>query len=315
MMSQMNTKTLRDLLESFLIHGQTRNFRPRTIDSYRVECVRFLDWLEMHHGIVTSDRLCRSQLDGWGRHLVQHRTASGLPLSVNTIRMRVAVLRSFLKHLARCGYILGTLPDALVAPKGHQPLPTSVLSHAQVKTLLTSVRVDIPQGIRDRAILELLYTSGMRAAEIIGLNVNDVNLNAATARVRGKGGKERLVPIGRSALNWLENYLRGVRPFITIDDPNEEALFINYQGARLKYGGLRRMVHVHADRLGFDVNVSPHTFRRSCATELIRGGANLYHVKELLGHESIEMLKPYTQLTIMDLKSTHRKTHPREREG
>jgi len=313
-MDNANVTTLRDLLDAFLVHGRTRNFRARTMDSYRAECARFLDWLEARHGVVTADRLRRSQLDAWLRHLAEHRTPRGLPLTVKTMRMRIAVLRTFLKYLAVRGYILGSLPDALVAPREPQTLPLSVLTHAQVKKLLRSVHTDTPQGIRDRAILELLYTSGMRAAEIIGLDVADVDLHAGTAKVEGKGGKERVVPIGRSALRWVESYIQGVRPFVTIDEPDEQALFINYQGTRLKYGGLRRMVHVHADRLGFDVTVSPHTFRRSCTTELIRGGANMYHVKELLGHESLEMLKPYTKLTIRDLKKTHERTHPRERD-
>jgi len=313
-MNDGQVTTLRDLLDAFLVHGRTRNFRPRTIDSYRTECMRFLDWVEARHGVTTADRLRRSQLDAWLRHLANHRTPRGLPLTIKTVRMRIAVLRTFLKYLAARGYILGSLPDALVAPREPQTLPLSVLTHAQVKKLLASVRTGTPLGVRDRAILELLYTSGIRACEILALDVGDVDLHAGTAKVTGKGGKERVVPIGKSALRWIESYIQGVRPFVTIDDPDEQALFISYQGTRFKYSGFRRMVHIHADRLGFDVNVSPHTFRRSCTTELIRGGANMYHVKELLGHESLEMLKPYTKLTIQDLKKTHERTHPRERD-
>jgi len=313
-MNETGIKTLRDLLEAFLIHGRTRNFRPRTIESYRIECRRFLDWIETRHGVATADRLRRSQLDAWLRHLANHRTPRGLPLTIKTVRMRIAVLRTFLKYLAARGYILARLPDALVAPREPQTLPMSVLTHAQVKKLLVSVRTNTPLGVRDRAILELLYTSGIRSCEILSLNLTDINLPAGTAKVEGKGGKERIVPIGRSASRWIESYIQGVRPFITIDDPDEQALFISYQGTRFKYSGLLRMVHIHADKLGFDVNVSPHTFRRSCTTELIRGGANMYHVKELLGHESLEMLKPYTRLTIQDLKKTHERTHPRERD-
>ena len=307
--------TLRDLLEEFLLHGRTRNFRPRTIDSYRAECTRFLDWLESRHRVVMPDQLRRSNLDAWLRHLSTHRTPDGLPLTIKTVAMRIAVLRTFLKYLAVRAYILGTLPDVLLAPKVPQTLPLSVLTHAQVKKLLTSVRTDTPRGVRDRAILELLYSSGLRSCEITGLNVGDVDLHAATAKVTGKGGKERVVPIGRSALRWVETYIRAVRPFVTRTDPNEQALFIGREGTRLLYAGLRFMVHAYADRLGFDLNVTPHTFRRSCTTELIRGGANMYHVKELLGHESLDMLKPYTRLTIQDLKKTHEKTHPREQDA
>ncbi len=313
-MSEAKIKTLRDLLNDFLEHGRTRNFRPRTIDSYRTECTRFLNWLESRYDVTTADRLRRSHLDSWLRHLTDHRTARGLPLTVKTIRMRIAVLRTFLKYLAVRAYILGSMPDVLLAPKEPQTLPMSVLTHAQVKKLLTAVHTDTPQGIRNRAILELLYTSGIRAAEVLALDVGDVDLHAATAKVTGKGGKERVVPIGKSAMRWVETYIKGVRPFVTRDDPDEQGLFISYQGVRLTYSGLRRVIHVHTEPLGFDVHVSAHTFRRSCTTELIRGGANMYHVKELLGHESLDMLKPYTKLTIQDLKKTHEKTHPRERD-
>lgn len=311
-MSEPRIKTLRNLLDEFLMHGRARNLRPRTIESYRLEIGRFLDWLESAHGVLTGDRLRRSHLDAWLRHLNMHRTRSGLPMTVRTVSMRIAVVRAFLKHLALRSCISRALPEVLVSPRQPQTLPVNVLTHAQTRKLLSSVRTDTPQGVRDRAILELLYSSGLRSCEIIALDVGDVNLHEGTAKVTGKGGKERIVPIGRSALRWVETYIRAVRPFVTRDDPGEQAVFISYQGERLQYGGLRRMVHVYADRLGFDVNVTPHTFRRSCTTELIRGGANMYHVKELLGHESLEMLKPYTRLTIRDLKKTHEKTHPRE---
>ena len=235
-------------------------------------------------------------------------------MRTKTIRLRVAVLRSFLKYLAQQGDIRKDLPDALVSPKDEQMLPASVLTHAQVRNLMNRVGTGTSLGYRDRAILELLYTSGIRAAELLGLNVEDVDLKCATARVMGKGRKERMVPIGKTALRYLETYLVAVRPFMTRDDPHDAALFLSYQGERLTYTGLRRMVHVYADPLGFDVSVSPHTFRRTCTTELIRGGANMYHVKELLGPESLEMLKPYTKRTIQDLKKTHEKCHPRERQ-
>jgi len=138
-------------------------------------------------------------------------------------------------------------------------------------------------GWRDRAMLELLYSTGIWARELLGLDVAGVDLNSATAIVFDKGQKERVVPIGRTALRLLESYLKGVRPFL-LKNPQEPALFLNRQGKRLPYQVLWRQVHIHAGRIGVDMSVTPHTFRRSCTTELIRGGAGMYHVKELLGH-------------------------------
>ena len=308
------TRTLDDLLRDFLDRCQVLNYSPRTLRDYDRQLRNFFLWLENRFDIRTADRLGREHLETWLRHFTTHRTRRGLPMRTKTIRLRVAVLRSFLKYLAQQGDIRKDLPDALVSPKDEQMLPASVLTHAQVRNLMNRVGTGTSLGYRDRAILELLYTSGIRAAELLGLNVEDVDLKCATARVMGKGRKERMVPIGKTALRYLETYLVAVRPFMTRDDPHDAALFLSYQGERLTYTGLRRMVHVYADPLGFDVSVSPHTFRRTCTTELIRGGANMYHVKELLGHESLEMLKPYTKLTIQDLKKTHEKCHPRERQ-
>jgi site-specific recombinase XerD len=143
--------------------------------------------------------------------------------------------------------------------------------------------------------------------------VTDLDLDNATAVVLGKGNKQRMVPIGKTALRLLESYLKAVRPFL-LSQADERALFLNRAGQRMPYHTFRRIVHRSAEAAGLDINVTPHTFRRSCTTELIRGGANLYHVKELLGHENLGTLKHYTKLTIEDLKATHARCHPRENE-
>lgn len=306
------TRTFNDLLRDFLERCEVLNYSPRTIRDYRRQLRVFFLWMESHYEIRTADRLGREHLEAWLRHFAARRTPGGLPLRTKTVRLRVAVVRSFMKYLAQQGDIRKDLPDMLVSPKDEQMLPTSVLTHAQVRRLLGRVDTGTPIGYRDRVILELLYSSGIRAAELLALDVGDVDMKCATARVMGKGRKQRMVPIGKTALRYLETYLVAVRPVMTRDDPHDQALFINYQGERLKYNGLRRLVHIHSQPLDFDMAVSAHTFRRSCTTELIRGGANMYHVKELLGHESLDMLKPYTKLTIQDLKKTHAKCHPRE---
>jgi len=140
-----------------------------------------------------------------------------------------------------------------------------------------------------------------------------VDFKNRTMMVTGKGDKQRVVPIGRTALRHLETYLAAIRPYL-LCDRTQTALFLNHKGARLKYKAFLKCVHIHSRRMGY-TDVTPHTFRRSCTTELIRGGANMYHVKELLGHESLDTLKHYTKLTINDLKKTHEKCHPRERDS
>jgi site-specific recombinase XerD len=155
--------------------------------------------------------------------------------------------------------------------------------------------------------------SGIRASELLGLDVKDVDFANGTAWVVGKGQKERMVPVGRTALGILENYVKGVRPFL-LKESGEQALFLDDFGKRHPYHTLLRLVHGVARAARAPVNVTPHTFRRSCTTELLRGGAGMYHVKELLGHDSLDTLKHYAKLTISDLKKEHQRCHPRERD-
>jgi site-specific recombinase XerD len=192
-------------------------------------------------------------------------------------------------------------------------LPSSVLSHDELRGLFASIQTVTVAGIRDLAMLELAYSSGLRAGELLGLNLGDIDWINRTALVTGKGAKQRVVPIGRKAFLQMQAYLEDARRSLP-RIPKETALFLDRRGRRLPYHTLRRLVHRHARRFGIATPVTPHTFRRSCTTELIRAGANLYHVKELLGHESLETLKHYTRLTILDLKQTHARCHPRERE-
>ncbi len=168
-------------------------------------------------------------------------------------------------------------------------------------------------GIKFRPIVKVVFSVGIRAGEIIRINVSDIDINNGTALIHGKGDKERMVPIGNTALRYLETYMVGVRPFM-MKERLENALFLNGDGNRLSYDAYNRIVRGVVVRSGLDDYITSHTFRRSCTTELIRGNANMYHVKELLGHESLETLKHYARLTITDLKKTHSRCHPRERE-
>jgi site-specific recombinase XerD len=226
----------------------------------------------------------------------------------------VETVNGFLRHLAQGGATGRALAEVLQPVKEPVFLPGSVMTHEQARRLLAAVPTDTPEGYRLRAMLEVLYSSGLRIAELLGLDLGDVDFGHATAKVLGKGRKERIVPIGRTALQYLQGYIRAVRP-LAAGTSDEKAIFVDGDGKRFPYYTFLRLLHATARRVGIKVNVTPHTFRRSCATELLRGGANMYHVKELLGHESLETLKHYARLTIQDLKKEHERCHPREREA
>lgn len=304
-------KTLRDWLESYLDYGRALRLSRYTLRCRAYHGRNFLDWLETHYGVTTPDRLRREHLETWTKHLAAHTTWHGLPLKPRAMNKLIESTRSFLSYLAEHHLVMSSLLTGLVYVKEPQLLP-QVLRHEQTRTVLNRIPTTDATGWRDRVMLELLYSTAIRAGELLGLDVAAVDLSGGTARVFGKGQKERLVPIGQTALRLLESYLRGVRPFL-MRDPKEPALFLNEHGQRLSYAALLRRVHRHAGRAALDVTVTPHTFRRSCATEMIRAGANLYHVKDLLGHETLDTLRHYVKLNVEDIRDTLRRCHPRER--
>jgi len=262
--------------------------------------------------VYAADALRQRHLIAWQQYLAERPGRGGAPLKPRSINKRLETARGFLSFLASQGYVQSTLADTLQYVRQPKLLPGSVLEHAQVRKLLSRIPTTDACGHRDRAMLELLYSSGIRVGELLGLDVHDIDPRNATMRVTGKADKERIVPIGRTALRYLDSYRLAVRPFL-LRDRSEKALFLDAHGGRLAYHRVLRIVHRYARLAGLAVNVTPHTFRRSCTTELIRSGANMYHVKELLGHESLDTLKHYAKLTIADLKKTHAKHHPRER--
>lgn len=306
-------KTLRDHLHDYLEWRRSLMISQSTIEANKKNIMYFIRWSERVYQVRFAEQIKKDHLYEWHKFLVSKTNKEGHLLKSGTINNRQTILRGWLKYMASHGYVPRDFPDEIRYVKKPLLLPGSVLTHAQVRRILKKIPTNTALGYRDRALLELLYTSGIRSGEVLGLNVEDINFKHRTVLVTGKGNKQRVVPIGKTALRHLESYMIGIRPYL-LKDPGERALFLSYKGLRLSYPGLLRCIHTHSQREGFK-DVTPHTFRRSCTTELIRGGANMYHVKELLGHESLDTLKHYVKLTINDLKKTHQKCHPREKDN
>jgi integrase/recombinase XerD len=307
-------KTLHDLLKDHLVYMLSIGYGRKYLYKRERTILNFLRWLEEQYHVHTADRIRRKHLHAWQTYLHEYRTWRGLPYAPTAINQLVMGVKGFLTWLARESYVQRSLTDVLELVKEPSLLPTSVLTHQQMRRLLSKIPTDDTEGFRDRTMLEMLYSTGVRVGELLGLDLPHVDLKNATALVYGKGSKQRVVPIGKTALRYLESYIVAVRPFL-LRDKSEKAYFLNRKGRRMHYLNFLKRVHVYADRAGLQENVTPHTFRRSCTTELIRGGANMYHVKELLGHEDLDTLKHYAKLTIHDLKKTHEKCHPREHDN
>jgi integrase/recombinase XerC len=237
------------------------------------------------------------------RGFLAHQIRSGL--SKTTVGRRLAVVRSFLKFMHREGYLEVNPAKLVSSPKTSRLLPR-FLSVDDAFSL-----VERPEGIgfmpaRDRAILELLYSSGLRVSEAAGLNVDDVNTREGLVKVRGKGRKERLLPIGSKAVDALKSYL--VEKILL--RRRDSALFLNRRGGRLSDRGIRRIVVKYAKLCGIDGKMGPHTLRHSFASHLLQDGADLRVIQELLGHSSLSTTQKYTHLDITHLMDVYDKAHP-----
>jgi integrase/recombinase XerD len=229
--------------------------------------------------------------------------------SASTIHRKAACLRSFYKHLRRDELIGDDPTAALSAPRRSKKLP-QVLNYSEVQKLLASPRGSEPTTLRDRALLEVMYACGLRASETIGLELADIDMREGFLRARGKGSKERLVPLGRQAIAAISAYLRGGRPKL-IGERHEPKLFVNFRGGPLTRQGLYKIVQRHARDAGLTGRMSPHTLRHSFATHLLAGGCDLRAVQEMLGHADISTTQMYTHLSGEQLKDVYFRSHPR----
>src|SRR4051794_32259456 len=245
-------------------------------------------------------------------HRILRRYASALSerrYSPATVARKLAALRSFFGMLREHGDIEANPADLLAAPKLSSELPT-VLAPEQISRLLDRIPASTPLELRDRALFEVAYASGLRAEELVALDVGSVDFDAEQLRVEGKGGKTRIVPAGEPALRALARYLERARPALHGGDA-EPALFLSKSGRRLSTSDVRRRLRAWTRHAEVQGGVSPHTLRHSFATHLLEGGADLRTIQELLGHASISTTQIYTRVESARLKSAYAKSHPR----
>jgi integrase/recombinase XerD len=284
-----------------LERGLSRN----TLNAYRTDLLQYGEYLAAHD----LDALTVRPADV-ADFLAELATGEGRPaVSSSTIHRKAACLRSFYKHLRRDELIGDDPTAALSAPRRSKKLP-QVLNYAEVQKLLASPRGSEPTVLRDRALLEVMYACGLRASETIGLELGDIDMREGFLRARGKGSKERLVPLGRKAIAAISAYLRGGRSKL-VGERHEAKLFVNFRGGPLTRQGLYKIVQKHARDAGLAGRMSPHTLRHSFATHLLAGGCDLRAVQEMLGHADISTTQMYTHLSGDRLKEVYFSAHPR----
>ena len=307
-MSASGATSLHGAIDSFLRALKIeRNCSELTVKSYSEDLGSLLEYLgEYAGGVPAVEALDIASLRGYVAYLHECQYAR------STIARRLACLRSFFRHCCREGLTTANPAKALRTPRAGRKLPHFLTTEQVVKLLETPPPLS-PAGLRDRAILETLYSAGLRVAELAGLDVEHWNRDAGIVRVFGKGRKERVAPIGRFAAQALEHWLQVRKPNPSASPKQQKALFLNKSGTRLTTRSIARMLEKYIAQAGLDQLTTPHTLRHSFATHLLDNGADLRSVQELLGHKSLTTTQIYTHVSSERLRETYEKSHPHAR--
>lgn len=277
--------------------GLSRN----TLSSYRSDLAQLAAWLALRGKTLAG--LEAVDIHDYLRDFSRKSKATSQ-------RRLISALRRFYQHLLAIGELKAD-PTLNIEPPPHPQRFPRTLSEAQVEALLAAPDTETPLGLRDRAMLEALYATGLRVSELVGLKLFEASLDMGVVRVFGKGSKERLVPLGQVALEWLERYLKESRPAL-LNGRNCEAVFVTRRGAGISRQMFWNLIKRHAARAGIDpARISPHTLRHAFATHLINHGADLRVVQLLLGHADISTTQVYTHVARERLKELHARHHPR----
>jgi integrase/recombinase XerD len=309
--SKVMPKGLSFYILEYLKWMQMQNYSVVTIENRKRYLGYFAIWaLEKEAEEIQS--IGRELLDNYKKYLFEaKKTKKGNPLTTHAQWSRLEPLRSFFSWLAKKYHILYNPASELDLPRLGQSLPGNILTDDQVDAILNQPDLKTRRGIRDRAILELFYSTGIRRLELTELSVYDINFDRDTISIRqGKCAKDRIVPLGSRCRDWLSRYIKQVRPHFVSKDDN---LFLTNAGDPLKTSYLTRAVREYIEAAGVKVDGSCHIFRHSMATLMLENGADIRFIQEMLGHARLSTTQIYTKVSIEKLKEVHRNTHPAER--
>jgi len=297
------------LLAAFLENLKVKGYTERSVATADWHLGRFLLWLE-DRSIVRPQDVTRPILQSYQRHLFYYRRKDDRPLSFRSQQLRLVSVRGFFKWLAKAGYLPANPASDLDLPKTPARLPRDFLTIEEAESVLSRPDLDSPFGLRDRAILETLYSTGIRRTELTRLSVFDVHLGRGALFVReGKGQKDRVVPMGERAAAWIAKYLADVRPHLA-NEPDEGTLFLTYQGFSISPDVLSQLVRDYIVSSGVVKNGACHLFRHTMATLMLENGADVRFIQAMLGHASLQSTQLYTQVSITKLREIHAATHP-----
>jgi integrase/recombinase XerD len=312
---------MHELIEPYLQWIEARGYSPRTLRIRRQGLEPFVRWCR-ERGLQQAGEVTQPVLERYQHHLYRKRKPDGEPLSWRSQYSQLTSIKVWFKWLTRQGYIGANPASELELPKRGRTLPKNILSESEAETIINQTDVTTAQGLRDRAILETLYSTGMRRTELVSLALHAVDFERGTVFIdKGKGGKDRMVPIGERALGWLGKYIEDIRPQYVVPgmDPGPgegrsqgETLFLNRWGGPFGVNGISNLVrrYVRAAELPSGKRGACHLFRHAMATLMLERGADIRHVQAMLGHADLATTQLYTHLTINQLKQVHQATHP-----
>lgn len=301
------------LMYEYLERAARMRMKRGTIREYEVFLGTFFRFIERDYPDITDiTDITREIVLSYEKYLVTKRDSRGKILSRHRRSRYLAGLRAFFDYLQKDEKIYRNPASNIAFPKLRKQIIRDVLTVEEIDALLKTCRGNSTKSLRDRAILELLYSSGIRADELCNIEVDDIDLDERVLFVRkGKLGNQRMIPFGDSARYWTLRYMESARPLIA---GNSTLLFVTMKGSRFQPVTLCRIVKEYADKAGIEKNVTTHTMRHTCATHMLKGHADIRYVQKQLGHRSISTTEKYLKIEITDLKEVHERCHPREQE-
>jgi len=291
-------------IAQFKVSMTARGYAAATIESYGKGLAQFCRYLQA----CDIDDLRRVTT----KVVEQYRsTVMAEPIAAESKALKLRPVKRLFEYLVKSHKLLINPTEGLVEISRTRRKIATVLTVAEVKALLKQPNVSLKTGIRDRAILELFYATAIRLNELISLEVHHADLADNVVFVRkGKGGRQRVVPMGTTAAAYLKAYLERSRPYYARKNPKQCRLFLNHYGLAMSKGGTRQMMRTYRIAAGINKPVSPHTLRRSCATHMLQNGADIRYIQKLLGHKELKTTQQYTRVIPVDVKQTHARTHP-----
>jgi len=296
-------------MKRYLAHLGVRNYSPRTIETREDYLRYFTAWCD-ERSLTKPQQIDRPILERYQRYLFYYRKRDGEPLSTRSQHARVVPLRHWFSWLVKQGHLLYNPASDLDLPRLEKRLPRAILTAKEAEMVLAMPDLGNSLGLRDRAILETFYSTGMRRLELIHLTVHNIDTERGTVMIRqGKGKKDRLIPIGERALAWIEKYRDSARPELATGR-DDGTLFLSETGGPFAPNAMTRLARVYVDKSGVGKKGACHLFRHTMATLMLEGGADIRFIQAMLGHAELSTTEIYTQVSIRLLQSVHAATHP-----